>query len=81
MASACFTAVFSIWGVINQESLTKTLYGWTSVFNNDFKWFVILMPLLILALCAYLAFGKYGHVKLGGKDTALEFSTFSCMYS
>lgn len=78
-ASACFTAVFSIWGVINPDSLTTTLYSWTSAFNNDFNWFVILMPLLILALCAYLAFGKYGNVKLGGKDTAPEFSTFSWM--
>lgn len=78
-ASACFTAVFSIWGVINPDSLTTTLYSWTSAFNNDFNWFVILMPLLILALCAYLALGKYGNVKLGGKDTAPEFSTFSWM--
>ncbi len=78
-ASACFTAVFSIWGVINPDSLTTTLYSWTSAFNNDFNWFVILMPLLILALCAYLAFGKYGNVKLGGKDTTPEFSTFSWM--
>lgn len=78
-ASACFTAIFSIWGVVNPESLTTTLYSWTSAFNNDFNWFVILMPLLILALCAYLAFGKYGNVKLGGKDTTPEFSTFSWM--
>lgn len=78
-ASACFTAIFSIWGVINPESLTTTLYSWTSRFNNDFNWFVILMPLLILALCVYLAFGKFGNVKLGGKDTTPEFSTFSWM--
>ncbi len=78
-ASACFTAIFSVWGVINPESLTTTLYSWTSKFNNDFNWFVILMPLLILALCMYLAFGKFGNVKLGGKDTTPEFSTFSWM--
>ena len=78
-ASACFTAIFSIWGVVDPDSLTTTLYSWTSRFNNDFNWFVILMPLLILALCVYLAFGKFGNVKLGGKDTVPEFSTFSWM--
>ena len=45
-ASACFTAIFSIWGVVNPESLTNTLYSWTSRFNNDFNWFVILMPII-----------------------------------
>ncbi|WP_291578200.1 BCCT family transporter [Clostridium sp. UBA6640] len=78
-ASASFTAIFSVWGVIDPEGLTTTLYSWTSAFNNNFNWFVILMPLLILALCAYLAFGKYGHIKLGGEDTKPEFSTFSWM--
>lgn len=78
-ASACFTAIFSVWGVINPESLTTTLYSWTSRFNNDFNWFIILMPILILALCIYLAFGKFGNVKLGGTDTKPEFSTFSWM--
>lgn len=78
-ASACFAAIFSVWGVIDPESLTTTLYSWTSAFNNNFNWFVILMPLLILALCVYLAFGKYGNVKLGGADIKPEFSTFSWM--
>lgn len=75
--AACFTALFSIWAVWNPESLTTTLWTWVYKFHGNFNWFTIVLPLAFLGICFYLAFSKYGNVKLGPKDEKAEFSTFS----
>jgi len=75
--AAGFTAIFAVWGVVSPAGLTTTLWNWVYKFHEHFNWFTISMPLVLLLLSLYLAFGKYGSVKLGGKDDKPEFSTFS----
>ncbi|MEO0367156.1 MAG: BCCT family transporter [Pseudomonadota bacterium] len=45
--------------------------------TNQFGWFYLLTGVLPLAFAGWLAFGRYGHVKLGSKDEKPEYSTAS----
>ncbi|WBW97466.1 BCCT family transporter [Oceanirhabdus sp. W0125-5] len=75
--AAGFTAIFSVWAVVNPSSLTNTLWDLVYKFHGTFNWFTIVLPLVFLVICFYLAFSKYGKIKLGPKDEKPEFSTFS----
>lgn len=77
--AAIFTAIFSVWSLINPIGLTNTLWNWVYSFHGVFAWFTIVMPLTFLLICLVFAFSKYGGYKFGGKDTTPEFSTFSWM--
>ena len=78
-AAVGFTGIFSVWAVLSPNTLTTTLWDWVYKYHANFSWFTVLMPLIILSLCLYLAFSKFGKIKLGGKDEKPEFSTFSWM--
>ena len=45
--------------------------------TDQFGWFYLLTGVLPLTFAAWLAFGRYGHVKLGEKNEAPEYSTVS----
>ena len=45
--------------------------------TEQFGWFYLLTGVLPLAFAGWLAFGRYGHVKLGAKDEQPEYSTVS----
>jgi len=45
--------------------------------TDQFGWFYLLTGVLPLTFAAWLAFGRYGHVKLGAKDEIPEYSTVS----
>lgn len=76
-SAVIFTGIFSIWAVVNPEGLTSTLWGWVNLYHANFSWFTMMMPLIILGICAYLAFSKFGKIKLGKTNEKPEFSTFS----
>lgn len=40
-------------------------------------WFFILSVNIFVAFCLYMAFGKFSHIRLGGKEAKPEFSTSS----
>lgn len=75
--AVAFSAIFSVWAVMNPTSLTTTLWGLIYKFHDNFNWLVISMPLIICILSFALAFSKYGQIKLGKKDEKPEFSTAS----
>lgn len=72
-----FAGIFSVWSIMNPAGLTNTLWAVVYKFHGSFGWFTVVMPFLALVICAYLAFSKYGSVKLGKEDDVPEFSTFS----
>ncbi len=40
-------------------------------------WFFIITVNIILGACLFFAFGRFGHIRLGGKDARPEFSLFA----
>ncbi len=61
-------------GVLFPDAMDKSLVDarfWTS---NNFGWFFVITVNIILIFALYLAFSKYGKIKLGGQDAEPEFS-------
>jgi len=66
-----------LWGTFSLESFQSTLsamHGWVTV---KFRWFFMYFFSSVLIFLYYIAFSKYGTMKLGKKEDKPEFSTFS----
>lgn len=59
-----------------QEGWPSEVFGKVLTFISDsFGWFFILAGNIYLLVMIFLAFSKYGHIRLGGQDAEPEFST------
>ena len=76
--AAVVSAAFVVWGILGTESLAAVFDAvlWSFLVPN-FGWVFILSSFGFLAFAVYLAFSRYGKVRLGGQDERPEFSTVS----
>jgi choline-glycine betaine transporter len=76
--AAVLSAAFVVWGILATESLAAVFDAvlWSFLVPN-FGWVFILSSFGFLAFAVYLAFSRYGKVRLGGQDERPEFSTVS----
>src|ERR687894_383064 len=76
--AAALSAAFVVWGILATESLAAVFDAvlWSFLVPN-FGWVFILSSFGFLAFAVYLAFSRYGKVRLGGEDERPEFSTVS----
>src|SRR5918995_1623978 len=76
--AAVLSAVFVAWGILFTDSLAAVFDAvlWSFLVPN-FGWVFILSSFGFLAFSLYLAFSRYGKIRLGGQDEQPEFSTVS----
>ena len=77
LLSLSLTGGVAAWGIIDTAGLASFA---STVVGTMFKsrgWFIMLTATLLLFLCIWLAFSKYGQIKLGKDDDEPEFSTVS----
>jgi glycine betaine transporter len=76
--AAVLSAAFVVWGILGTESLAAVFDAvlWGFLVPN-FGWVFILSSFGFLAFAVYLAFSRYGKVRLGAQDERPEFSTIS----
>jgi choline/carnitine/betaine transport len=76
--AAILSAVFVAWGIFFTESLAAVFDAvlWSFLVPN-FGWMFILSTFGFLVFSLYLAFSRYGKVRLGAQDEQPEFSTVS----
>src|SRR5829696_2722083 len=76
--AAVLSAVFVAWGIFFTDSLAAVFDAvlWSFLVPN-FGWVFILATFGFLAFSLYLAFSRYGRIRLGGQDELPEFSTVS----
>src|SRR5829696_5593436 len=74
--AAVLSAVFVAWGIFFTDSLAAVFDAvlWSFLVPN-FGWVFILATFGFLAFSLYLAFSRYGRIRLGGQDELPEFST------
>ena len=75
--SAILLVGFTVWGVIDNKGLGLVMSGmlnWTLTYTGFMYMGGVFF---ILSLCLYLAFSKYGRIKLGKPEDKPEFSDFS----
>ncbi|GBG07478.1 glycine/betaine ABC transporter permease [Paenibacillus agaridevorans] len=75
--SIIIVALFAIWGAIAPEQLAS-VSGWAYNFSiSNFGWFYLIATLFFLVFAIYLAFSRFGHIRLGDDDDEPEYSTLS----
>jgi len=73
--SMAFCVIIGAWGLMDPDSMTGTMLGFTNYLLNGAAWYWLLICTAFLILSVYLAFGPYGHIRLGRDDEEPEFST------
>jgi glycine betaine transporter len=76
--AAVLSALFVLWGILATDSLAAVFDA--VLFNflvPNFGWVFILSSFGFLAFSLYLAFSRYGKIRLGGQDEQPEFRTVS----
>ena len=69
--------LFVIAALLFGEPLEQHLSRIQEWLFNNFGWFIILSVNVFLILLLVFAFGKFGKIRIGGKDTQPEFSFFA----
>jgi glycine betaine transporter len=75
--SAIIVVFFAIWGALSPESLAKNASAVSGFINDSFGWFYLASVAGFVAFCLFLAFSKYGKIKLGQEQEKPEFSFFA----
>jgi glycine betaine transporter len=72
--SAGFILAIVLWGVVSPAHLGTVFDGALAVITRNFGWFYLWVVLGLVILALFLAFGRYGNLKLGADDEEPEFS-------
>jgi len=75
--SAVVVAILVIWAVISAVSFNAAANASFNVLTGDFGWLYCIAVAAFLFWCLYVAFSKYGKIRLGPDDSKPEYSTGS----
>ncbi|GAA5786726.1 BCCT family transporter [Chitiniphilus shinanonensis] len=77
MIAVLIAALFVAWGALWPDAMsaaTQSMLGFTI---THFGWFYLLAVFGFLLFAIYLAFGRFGSIRLGGEDAEPQFSRLS----
>lgn len=75
--SALISILFVLWGALTPESAGKSFSAALAFFIDNFGWSYMLVVTIFLVFCLFVAFSKYGGIKLGKDDEKPEYSTWA----
>jgi len=75
--SMALCAAIGIWGVVDPDAMTGAAQWLVNYSLTALDWFFLLLCTFFVIFMAFMAFSKYGNIKLGGDDEQPEFSTGS----
>ena len=75
IASLATIASVAVWGLVDAEGLVQLASALVNQYFKSRGWFVMLSVSGMLFLCMWLAFSRYGEIRLGSDDDRPEFST------
>lgn len=64
-----------VWGVINPVHAGQTFDNMVEFLSTNFGWSYILIVSSFVIFCIFIAFSKYGSIKLGDPDSEPEYKT------
>nr|WP_321468992.1 BCCT family transporter [uncultured Desulfobulbus sp.] len=76
-ATGALTLAVIVFGLVAPIQLDGVLSRLQKMITSNFNWYFLLSVSIYLGVCIYIAFSKYGDLKLGKADDKPEFSTFS----
>jgi glycine betaine transporter len=77
LVSLVLCAAIAIWGVADPDSMTGSAQWLVNYSLTALDWYFLALCTGFLVIMAYMAFSKYGDIKLGDDDDEPEFSTGS----
>src|SRR5690625_7581104 len=77
IASFILTVLFILWGAIAPNNLESVSTSAQNFLQTHFGWFYLISASVILIFVIYLAFSKYGNIKLGKDDDEPGYSMFN----
>ncbi len=75
--SLIFTIAVALWGILGSESFAAFADSLLGFLTRDFGWLYLFVMLAFVIFAIFLAFSKYGKIKLGADDSKPEHSTIS----
>jgi glycine betaine transporter len=75
--TVAISAAFVLWGVLFTDNFTSTLATVVGWITEGLGWLYMLITTFFLAFVIYLAFSRYGKIKLGQPDDQPEFGNFA----
>lgn len=75
--SLALTLIFILWGAITPDHLESVSSAAQGFLQTRFGWFYLISASVILIFTIYLAFSKYGNIRLSKNDEEPEYSTMS----
>ncbi|MFD1708909.1 BCCT family transporter [Siminovitchia sediminis] len=75
--SLMVTLIFILIGVFSPKKLSEISSSFLVFATDSFGWFYLISFTLFVVMCIYLAFSKYGKIRLGKDSDRPEFSTGS----
>lgn len=76
-SSLVITIPICLWAVIDGESLGKVTSSAFGFFTSKFSWLYLLSMMIFVVFAIWLAFSKFGNIKLGPDDSKPEYKTGS----
>lgn len=70
-----FVIVF--WGILSPENFENTANSLYKLITNNFSWLYLVSMFIFVAFSLFIAFSKYGKIKLGPDDSTPDFKTSS----
>lgn len=74
IVSAGLIALIVLWGLLLPATLAAVFDGALAAITRNFGWFYLWVVLGLVVLAFFLAFSRYGDLKLGDEDDEPEFS-------
>ncbi|MFC0253056.1 BCCT family transporter [Massilia consociata] len=77
LCSAGFILLIVLWGIIAPDNMAGVFQTMLSSLTRNFGWLYLWVVLGLVLFAAYVAFSRYGNLKLGSEDDEPEFSVGS----
>ena len=75
--SLVICVAIAVWAVVFNDNFTLVSNAMFAFFTNDFGWLYLISMLVFVAFALYIAFSKWGRIRLGDDDDRPEHSTIS----
>lgn len=75
--SLVLVAAMAIWSVALNDSFTVVANAVFAFLTTDFAWLYLLCMIVFLGFDCYVAFSKFGKIRLGSDDSRPEYSNFT----
>jgi len=75
--SLVITALIAVWSILFKDSFIVFSDSVFSFLTEKFGWSYLLSMTVFVGFCIFIAFSKYGKIKLGADDSKPEYNTMS----